>query len=92
MHSTLSSKQDNKKQAENSAKKVVKIGSKVKIHFFGSGREDTYEIVPYGGNLQNHTISMQSPLACAILGKEESDEVSFSVGNNQNKVKILKID
>jgi transcription elongation GreA/GreB family factor len=87
---SILSKKDNKKQLDGTIKKV-NIGSEVRIYFYGSGREDTYKIVPFNGDIKEHTISMQSPLAVAILGKEEGNEVIFSVGDNKNKIKILKI-
>jgi transcription elongation GreA/GreB family factor len=77
-----------KKEEENIS--CVKVGSKVKL-LFGDGREDTFQIVPFNGDTRNHTISAQSPLASAILGKKEGEEVIFFVMGNKKQVKILKI-
>lgn len=73
-----------------SQENCIKIGSKVKL-LFPDGREVTLEIVSFNGDVKNNKISAASPLASAILGRKEGEEISFSVMGNKKQVKILKV-
>jgi len=84
-------KSKNKASEENKNNcNVVKVGCKVKL-LFQSGREGIYEIVSFNPDLEKNQISSASPLASAIIGKKEGENVDFFVGENKKSVQIQKI-
>lgn len=56
----------------------VKFGAKVKLVNADTEEEVLYQIVgPYEADLQKGLISVSAPLARALVGKEEGDEVTI---------------
>lgn len=72
--------------------KTVHIGGTVKIQYLSDNRLFTLRIVGASeADALNGKISNESPLALAILGKKEGQEVSFKVKQGKISVKILEI-
>jgi transcription elongation factor GreA len=74
------------------AHKRVSFGSTVELVDQNTDEELTYTIV--GGQESNPTkglISIQSPMAKAILGKEEGDEVSISLPSGKKMYDIEEV-
>ena len=58
---------------------TITFGAKVKILDEDTNQETDYHIVgPYEANLDAGLISIASPIAKALIGKEEGDEVSVT--------------
>ena len=87
----LEYKLEHSKIAQKSAKGAVSIGSTVVI-LYEDGEEDEYSIV---GSLEadpfENKISNESPIALAVMGKKEGDEVQVDSPNGSFDIKILKV-
>jgi transcription elongation factor GreB len=58
-----------------------------------NGLEKTYQIVGADEfNIQEHKISWKSPLALALLGKKENDEIKFNKPSGEEFLTILRIE
>lgn len=74
-----------------SGERVV-FGTTVTIADVDSGDETTYRIVgEFEADLEQGSISVSSPLARALIGKEEGDEVRIPGKGGQRMVEIAKI-
>lgn len=74
--------------------KRVEIGGQVEIEYLNIAQKRNFILKIVGSSESdavNGKISNESPLAQAILGKKEGDEVTFRVKRDQIKVKIVKI-
>lgn len=70
----------------------VSFGSTVLLNDLSDDKEYTYTIV--GGcesNPDNGLISFNSPLAKALLGKEEGDEVKITLGSKKREFEIVEV-
>jgi len=70
----------------------VMFGSTVTLENLDSGEEVTYTIVgTYESNPDKGLISLVSPLARALMGKEEGDEVTVRLPGGEEEYEILSI-
>jgi transcription elongation factor GreA len=72
---------------------TVTFGTKVKIVDEESDQETNYQIVgPYEANLEVGLISVASPIAKALIGKEEGMSVSVTTPSGTKHYEILSIE
>ena len=70
----------------------VSFGSSVRLEDIDSGEELIYTICGVlEAEPENSLISIHSPLARAMLGKELNDEVRFSIHNKRYEYEIIEI-
>ena len=71
----------------------VRFGATVKLSNADTDEEITYQIVgPFEADLAQGTISITAPLARALVGKEEGDEVIVKTpGGPQRTYEILEV-
>lgn len=70
----------------------VGIGNSVVVKFNGETEEETFTVLgPADSGRQQGWISCESPLGSSLLGKKKGDGVTFLVGGQNQKIKILKI-
>ena len=73
--------------------KTVTFGTKVKIIDEETDQETIYKIVgPYEADLDNGLISIASPIAKALIGKELGSSVEVSTPRGPKNYAILSID
>ncbi len=73
------------------SEKVV-FGATVKLHDIDNGEEVKYRIVgQYESDLAQGKISVESPIARALIGKLEGDEVKFKAPSGVRTYEILEI-
>ena len=72
---------------------TVKFGATVKLSDADKGEEITYQLVgPMEADLSKGTISVTAPLARALIGKEEGDEVKVQTpGGPTRTYEIVEI-
>ena len=72
---------------------TVTFGTKVKILDEESNQETYYQIVgPYEANLEEGLISVASPIAKALIGKEEGMSVAVKTPSGMKNYEILSIE
>ena len=72
---------------------TVTFGAKVKIVDEENDQETNYQIVgPYEANLEEGLISIASPIAKALIGKEEGMSVSVKTPSGTKHYEILSIE
>tara|TARA_B100000941_G_scaffold157689_1_gene111981 strand:+ start:78 stop:557 length:480 start_codon:yes stop_codon:yes gene_type:complete len=72
---------------------TVTFGTKVKILDEESNQETYYQIVgPYEANLEEGLISVASPIAKALIGKEEGMSVAVTTPSGMKNYEILSIE
>ena len=72
---------------------TVTFGTKVKIVDEECDQETNYQIVgPYEANLEEGLISVASPIAKALIGKEEGMSVSVTTPSGTKNYEILSIE
>ena len=72
---------------------TVTFGTKVKIVDEESDQETNYKIVgPYEANLEEGLISVASPIARALIGKEEGMSVAVTTPSGTKNYEILTIE
>ena len=70
----------------------VSFGATVKLHFLDDNSTKTFQILSdYDSNINNGTISINTPIAKAILGLEVEDEAEIKIGAKVKNVKISEI-
>jgi transcription elongation factor GreA len=73
----------------------VQLGSTVEVEYLNTPTKQNFTLTIVGSSEANAAvgkISNDSPLAHAIMGKKDGDEVSFLVhGGREMKVKIIKL-
>ena len=73
--------------------KTITFGVKVNIVDEENGQETNYQIVgPYEANLEEGLISVASPIAKALIGKEEGMSVSVTTPSGTKNYEILSIE
>ena len=73
--------------------KNITFGAKVKIVDEENGQETNYQIVgPYEANLDEGLISVVSPIAKAMIGKEEGMSVAVTTPSGTKNYEILSIE
>lgn len=73
--------------------KTVTFGTKVKIVDQETDKETLYEIVgPYEADLNSGLISIASPIAKALIGKELGSSVEVSTPRGKKNYEILSIE
>ena len=73
--------------------KTITFGTKVKIADEENGQETNYQIVgPYEANLEEGLISVASPIAKALIGKEEGMSVAVTTPRGTKNYEILSIE
>ena len=71
---------------------VVTMNSIVSISFLNTNKQVQFQIVyPKEANLKDNKISIFSPIATALIGYQEGDEVEWLVPAGLTKIKIDKI-
>ncbi len=71
---------------------VVTMNSIVKISFLNNQKEVQFQIVyPDQANLKENKISIFSPIATALIGFKEGDEIEWVVPAGLTKIRIDKI-
>ena len=71
----------------------VKFGATLTLIDNESGKEERYQIVgEKEADVSAGKISLSSPLARALMGKEEGDDVTFSAPGGDRDYEILKIE
>ncbi len=70
----------------------VKFGATVVLEDIDSGKEVTYQIVgSFEADIGNGTISVTSPVAKALIGKEVGDEVKVKVPGGLREYEIVDV-
>lgn len=70
----------------------IRFGATVTLEDEDENRK-TYQIVSeYAADLENGKISVASPIARAILGKEEGDEIEFKAPGGTRDYEIIKVE
>jgi len=73
-------------------KDEVRFGAIVTYQFLQSSKRHTFQIVGVDeADVQNGKIAFVAPIARAITGKSEGEEIDFKLGNETRKLKILEI-
>ena len=71
---------------------VVTMNSEVKISFLNNNREVRFRIVyPKEANLKENKISIFSPIATALIGYKQGDEVEWIVPAGPTRIRIDEI-
>lgn len=72
--------------------KMVKFGAKVKLVDIETDKETTYQIVgEVEADIKKGRLSVSSPLARALIGKSEGDEVDVLTPGGHRGYEILKV-
>ena len=73
--------------------KTITFGTKVKIIDEETGQETDYQIVgPYEANLEAGLISIASPIARALIGKDKGSSVEVKTPSGTKNYAILSIE
>ena len=71
----------------------IKFGARVKIVDEDTDEEKTYQIVGEPeADIENGLLNIKSPLARALIGKEEGDSVEVRTPGGEKSYEILEID
>jgi transcription elongation factor GreA len=71
----------------------VKFGATVQIADEDTDEEKTYQIVgEFESDLENGKISLSSPIARALIGKEEGDSIEVAAPGGARSYEILKVE
>jgi len=74
------------------AKGKIVFGSTVELLDEGSGVEISYKIVGEDeADIKQGLISFTSPIARALIGKNEGDEISFSAPGGEKQYEVIEI-
>ena len=74
------------------AKGKIVFGSTVELLDEGSGDEISYKIVGEDeADIKHGLISFTSPIARALIGKNEGDEISFSAPGGEKQYEVIEI-
>jgi transcription elongation factor GreA len=70
----------------------VQFGATVSLSNVDTDEEVTYQIVGADeANIEEGTISVSAPLARALIGKEEGDEVTVNLPGGRRKYEVLSV-
>ena len=68
------------------------FGARVTVYDLDTEQEASYQVVGQAeGDANNGRISLDSPLAKALIGKEEGDEVTFKTPGGMRTLEIVKV-
>jgi transcription elongation factor GreA len=71
---------------------AIKFGATVTLHSDEKGAEIVYQVVGEAeANLENQLLNINSPLARALIGKEEGDEVEVRTPGGTRVYEVVKI-
>ena len=71
---------------------TVKFGATVKLADEDTGEEKTYQIVGEPeADIENGKLNIRSPLARALIGKDEGDSVEVKSPGGQRNYEVLSI-
>lgn len=71
---------------------IVTMNSILQVRFLGDNRMLEFQIVyPENANLRENKISIFSPVATALIGYRENDEIEWIVPGGWTKIRIEKI-
>ena len=71
---------------------IVTMNSIVKVSFLSNNKQLQFRIVyPDQANLKENKISIFSPIATALIGYKENDEIEWIVPSGLTKIKIDEI-
>ncbi len=71
---------------------VIRFGAKVLVVDEDTDKESTYQIVgDYEADIEKNKISISSPLAKALIGKEVGDEAEYTAPGGRKSFEILEI-
>jgi transcription elongation factor GreA len=74
------------------AKGRIVFGSTVELLDQGSGEEISYKLVGEDeADIKQGLISFTSPIARALIGKNEGDEISFSAPGGEKQFEVIEI-
>ncbi len=74
------------------AKGKIVFGATVELLDEGSGEEISYKIVGEDeADIKHGLISFSSPIARALIGKNEGDEISFSAPGGEKQYAVIEI-
>ncbi len=74
------------------AKGKIVFGSAVELLDEGSGQEISYKIVGEDeADIKQGLISYASPIARALIGRNEGDEISFSAPGGEKQYEVIEI-
>ena len=74
------------------ARGKIVFGSTVELLDEGSGEEISYKIVGEDeADIKQGLISCNSPIARALIGKSEGDEISFSAPGGEKQYEVIRI-
>ncbi len=91
LESRLSHAQVIDPKSVNAGDRIV-FGATVDLHEIDSGRKVSYQIVgDYEADLAHHKISVSSPIARALIGKEIGDSVEVQVPDGVREYEILGV-
>ena len=70
----------------------IKFGAKVTLVDEDTDEEKTYQIVgEYEANIEKGLLNIKSPIARALIGKEEGDSVAVRTPGGEKSYEVLKI-
>lgn len=71
---------------------AIKFGATVTLVDEGTDEEKTYQIVgEYEANIEKGLLNIKSPIARALIGKEEGDSVEVRTPGGEKSYEVLKI-
>ena len=71
---------------------VIRFGATVSVVDVDTDKENSYQIVgDYEADINNNKISLSSPLAKALIGKEVGDEVEYMAPGGKKTFEILEV-
>jgi transcription elongation factor GreA len=72
--------------------KIIKFGAKVTLSDEDSGEEATYQILgPEEANIDKRQLSITSPLARALIGKQTGDMVEVTTPRGSKAYEIIRV-
>ncbi|MDD4557218.1 MAG: transcription elongation factor GreA [Alphaproteobacteria bacterium] len=72
--------------------KVIRFGATVAVVDVDSDIESSYQIVgDYEADIEQNKISISSPLAKALIGKEEGDEIEYLAPAGKKSFEVLSV-
>lgn len=71
---------------------IIRFGATVSVVDVDTDKENSYQIVgDYEADINNNKISLSSPLAKALIGKEVGDEVEYIAPGGKKTFEILEV-
>ena len=71
---------------------VIRFGATVVLADENTDEEKTYQIVgDYEADIEKNKISLSSPLAKALIGKEAGDEVVYMAPGGQKSIEVVDV-